>query len=283
MRTQNPFDDRELQGLMENLPMSKFTPEELKEKLYDMAASPAPQRRAVRRPAIAFAFGGALVAVAVAVMVSMPATAKSWDGIKKAVQAVTRMEMSIRDYEGKGNTRIAFGEGTILVQPDDGQIVYVSKEKVQIYEKSENVVREFPMPLIEMIPDISREVLGEMSMSKMLQEYEKEYGQENIKLGAFRQLNGRRVYDAVLSDPKNNERALLTIDAETDLPVYIESYKAGKKTSEIVARYNGAVSPDALTPKFPAGARFEKFDISKMIEEGKKGGGPPPSFDFDFD
>ena len=283
MRTQEPFEDGDLQALMENLPMSKFTPEDLKEKLYDIAASPAPRRRAVRRPALAFAFGGALVAVAVAVMVSLPATAKSWSLIKQAVQRVETMEMLIREMDGtSGTTRIGFAPGTILVQPEDGEIVYVSRGIVQIYDKSENVVREFSGPMLDMIPDVKDEVLGAISMSKMLQDYEKEYGRQSIKIGPFRMLDGRRVYDVALNNPKENENALLVVDADTDLPVLIEGFKAGKKTTDIRARYNGAVPAESLKPKFPAGARFEKFDISKMIEEGKKGGTPPP-FDNDDD
>ena len=283
MRTHEPFEDGDLQALMENLPMSKSTPENLKAKLYDMAASPAPRRRAVRRPALAFAFGGALVAVAVAVMISLPATAKSWSLIKQAVQRVETMEMQIRELDGtSGTTRIGFAPGTILVQPDSGEIVYISQGTVQIYDKSENVVREFPMPMAEMIPDIKNEVLREISMSKMLQEYEQEYGRQNMKIGPFRNLDGRRVYDVALNNPKESEHAVLVVDADTDLPVLIEAYKAGRKTTEIRARYNGAVPADSLKPKFPAGAKFEKFDISKLMEEGKKGGSPPP-FDNDND
>jgi len=283
MRPQEPFDEQALQALMENLPMSKFAPEELKEKLVDIAASPAPKYRRTRRPFLAFAMGGATIVAAIALMTSLPATAKSWDGIKKAVQAVTRMEMVVKDLESKeDNVHIGFAPGTILVQPEDGEIVYVANGTVQIYDKAENTVREFPLPSNEMIPDIAGTVLSEMSMTKMLANYEKEYGRQNIKLGAPRMWQGRRVYDATLRDTKDGGHANLVIDEATDLPIFIEAFELrnGKevKTTEITARYNDAVDPNAIKPKFPEGAKFEKFDIQKMIEQSGGGKGTPPPF-----
>lgn len=284
MKSNEPMDEQAIQALMENLPMSKFAPEELKERIVEMAASPAPRHRRVRRPFLAFAMGGATIVAAIALMTSLPATAKSWEGIVKAVQSVDRMEMVVKELEeGQGEVvRIGFAPGTILVQPEEGEIVYVSGGVVQIYDKAENTVREFPMPAGNMIPDIGKTVMAEMSMSKMLGQYEKEYGKENIKIGPIRTWQGRRVYDAAMKDPKDGGHANLVIDAATNLPIQIDAFELrnGKivKTAEISARYNEAVDPSAIKPKFPEGAKFEKFDIQKMIEQSGGGFTPPPMF-----
>ena len=139
--------------------------------------------------------------------------------------------MTIRDLDGKEDvTRVGFGPGTILVQPGDGEeMVFISNGTVQVYQKDENKVMEFPMPMMEMIPDIKETVLNEVSMTKMLQQYEQEYGKANIKIGPIRLLNGRRVYEAALNNPKENERVLLVADAETDLPIQIDAWKGNKK------------------------------------------------------
>jgi len=296
MRTHEPFDDSDLQALLENLPMSKHTPESLKSKLVDLASSPEPRHRAVRRPVFAFAFAGALAVAAVAaVLMSMPTTAsaKTWAGIRKAVQGVTTMQMLIKDWDSpKGETtRIAFAPGTVLVQPDSGEIVFLSGNKVQIYEPGEKVVREFPMP-VEM-PNVKDIVLKELAMTKILAEMERENGKENIKIGPMRTWQGRRVYDATFLKPAKPgqqdepEKGTIIVDAETDLPIFIETFKqvngAWKKNSEITAHYNGAVDAKSLQPQWPAGVKFEKFDISKEIAEGMRQGGTPPPSDLEIE
>lgn len=283
MKTQEPFDDLAIQALLENLPMSKLTPESLKTKLIDLAASSQPSHRAIRRPVFAFAFAGALAVAAVAaVMMSMPTTvsAKTWAGIKKAVQGVQTMEMLIKEMDGPKpeSTRIAFAPGTVLVQPDSGEIVYISGGKVQIYEPGEKVVREFPMP-VEM-PNVKDMVLKELAMSKILAEMEKENGKQNIKIGPQRAWQGRQVYDATFIKPDKQEKGTIIVDSATDLPIFIETFKqvngAWKKASEITAHYNAAVGSKSLQPQWPAGVKFEKFDISKEIAEGFRQGGTPP-------
>lgn len=280
MRTHEPFDEQAIQALMENLPMSKFAPEDLKNRLLDLAASPEPRHRAVRRPMFAMAFASALVVTAIAaVLVSMPtkAAAKSWEGIRKAVQSITSMEMDIKEFEkGKLNhTVVAFGQGTVLVQPDDGEIVFIKNGVVQVYDKDENTVQEITLPAGTELPDVPGIVLNELSMKKMLAQYEQEYGKANIKIGPLRTWQGRQVYDATMQKPDGSSRANIVADAATDRPIFIEAYneEGGKwvKDSEITARYN---VPLDLKPKWPAGAKFEKLDVSKMIKDA--GGTPPP-------
>jgi hypothetical protein len=281
MRTHEPFDEGDLHTLMEELPMSKHAPDELKNKLYDLAASPAPKRRAARRPIFAFAMGGAFVAVAVAVMTSLPADAKSWSGIKNAVQQVRTMAMTIRDFEEEEATvRVGFAPGTMLVQADSS-IVYMSDKGVEIYDKEENTIQEIPVSVGKMMPDIGSMILTEVSMSKMLQQFEAEYGKQNIRIGSLRAMEGKRVYEALLNDPKDGENVRIVADADSDLPLLIESFKNGKRTTEITARYNGDVTKEMLEPNFPANAKREKMDFSKMFEEGKQGSPPPLHFNFD--
>jgi hypothetical protein len=287
MNPNDRFDEEQaILALLENLPMSKFTPEELKDKLIDLAGSPAPRHRNVRRPFFAVAFGGAMVVAAIALMTSLPATAKSWELIKKAVQGVTRMEMTVRDLGEKNEiVHIAFAPGTILVQPEGEEQVFISNGVVQVYDKEKNVVQEITLPMGNMIPDIGKEVLGAMSMSKMLADYEREYGKQNIHVGQIRNLQGRKVYDVVLTNPKEGGHANLTVDAETDLPTFIEAFENRKgqvvKVTEIVAKYNDAVDVSAITPNFPPDAKHEKIDVSQMMGD-EKGKNPPPGLHFDF-
>ncbi len=287
MKPNESFDDAGIQALLENLPMSKESPESLRHKLSNIASSPLPRHRAVRRPVYAVAFAGVLTVAAVAMFMSLPATAKSWTLVKQAVQGVKTMKLEIRDLESNPptSTRVAFGPGVILVQPDGGEIVYVANGTVQIYEPGENVVREFPMPA-GMLPDIAKEVVGEISMSKILAEHEREFGKENIKIGPFRMEGGRRVYDVVFTKPESDshgdgdDRVNVVADAETDLPISIETFRLVngqlKRSNQIVARYNDAVTADNLKPAFPAGAKFEKFDISKFMD----GKGDPPKIEW---
>jgi len=283
MKPNEPLDDAAIQALLENLPMSQETPENLKARLIDLAASPTPRHRAVRRPVFAFAFAGALTVAAVAVFLSIPATAKSWSMVKQAVEGVRTMQMEIRelDKEKPETTRIAFGPGIVLVEPQGGEIVYVNNGTVQIYEPGENVVREFPMPQ-GILPDVAKEVMGEISMKKILADNEREFGKQNIKVGPIRNERGRQVYDVTFTKPANQQKdddgddlVNMVADAATDLPISIEVFKriGGqlRKTTEIVARYNDALDGNSLKPKFPPNVKIEKFDISKFLD-GK--GGP---------
>lgn len=281
MRTQRPFDEQAIQALMENLPMSKFAPEDLKNRLFDLATSPEPRHRAVRRPIFAMAFASALAVTAIAaVLISMPtkAVAKSWEGIRKAAQSITSMEMDIKEFEnGKTNhTVVAFGPDVVLVQPDDGEIVYIKNGVVQVYDKDENTVQEITLPGGTELPDVPGIVLNELSMKKILAQYEQEYGKANIKIGPLRTWQDRQVYDAAMTKPDGSSRANIVADAATDRPLFIEAYnqEGGKwvKDSEITARYNGPIN---LKPNWPAGAKFQKLDVGKMIKDA--GGTPPPS------
>lgn len=289
MNSNRPFDDQAIQALLENLPMSERTPESLRTKLADLAASPQPRHRAVRRPVVAMAFAGALTVAAVAVFLSIPATAKSWSLVKQAVQRVKTMQMEIRELDRAKPewTRVAFGDRLVLVESPEGTIVYVSNGTVQIYEPKENVVREFPMPE-GIMPEIMGQVVGEISMTKILAEHEREFGKENIKIGPSRMWQGRRVFDVTFTKPEGaasndgDDRVNIVADEATDLPILIEVFKKEngnlKKTNEIVARYNDAVTPENLRPNFPPGVKFEKFDISKIMD----GKGEPPDIDIDF-
>lgn len=289
MKTHEPFDEQAIQALMESLPMSKQTPESLRSKLIDLASSPQPRHRAVRRPVIAFAFAGALAVAAMALMISLPssAAAKSWAGIRKAVQSVRTMQMLIKEFDGAKSetTKVAFTPDTILVHPNDGEIVFVSGGKVQIFEPEENVVREFPMP--SEFPNVQEIVLKEIAMSTILAEMERENGKENIKIGPIRTWQGRRVYDANFQKPDKSERGTIIVDAATDLPIFIETFKLlngnWNKASEITAHYNAAVDAKSLRPNWPAGARFEKFDLSKELQKAGDSGQRPPDLDFEID
>lgn len=288
MKTNDTFDEAAIQALMETLPMTPNTPENLKSKLIEIAASPSPRHRSVRRPVFAFAFAGALTVAAVAMFLSIPATAKSWALVKKAVQGVSSMQLEIRDLADSKQkaTKVAFAPNVVLVEPGDGEIVYIANGVVQIYEPRENVVREFPMPE-GMLPNVAKEVMGEITLSKILAEHEKEFGRENIKVGPVRSWQGRRVFDVVFTKPAEakdddgDDRVNIVADEATDLPLLIETFKLRngrlEKKSEIVARYNERLDSRSLKPKFPPNAKFEKFDISKIVD----GKAEPPSFDWD--
>ena len=108
----------------------------------------------------------------------------------------------------------------------------------------------------------------------MLQDYEKQYGKENIHVGPITHRFGKSTYQVDLAKPSEPERVHITVDADTDLPQEIQVEKRSadgnwNADAEISMSFGGpAVNMD--TAKFPANAKRVEMDFSKMMQDGMK-------------
>ena len=279
MKPNESWNDEALRSLMESLPMSPNTPENLRSKLIDLAASPAARHRAVRRPLFVLATGAVTVMVAVALVTSLPATAKSWEGIKKAAQAIRSMDLTVTDSEtGVIRTRAHVDSEVISVQLREGDALYVNDHMLRTFDKSANLVFDVTLSKNGKQVDLRGMVLKELSMANILNQYEAEYGRENIMVGEVRESKGSKVYDVVLRDGKTPAYGNLVVDAATDLPISIQVFvpRDGKitKVMEMSTRFNQVLK---VVPPFPKGAKHESIEIGKFIE---KNGGVLPKLNF---
>jgi hypothetical protein len=214
-------------------------------------------------------------------MTAVPSSAKSWDAIKTAVQAIQRMELTVTDLkEGEQISKVQINADSIYVRLPDGEFMYLTAGVVRTYDRSDNLALDVLIPRAEMAAEVRADVLKELSMSRLLADYEAAYGKGNIWIGASRLWNGRRVYDVTLTDPETLHFGKLVVDVATDFPVLLEAYEVenGKpvKRIEIAARYN---APASAEPELPKGARHETINLNDMIE---KNGGKIPRLNFKF-
>lgn len=286
MNPNEPLDDQALRTLMESLPMSANAPENLKNKLVDLAASSAPTRRAARRPILALALSAATIVTAIAVITSIPtpAAAKSWEGVKRAVESVQKMELIVTDprtNQIRSQTRV--DPSSIYVKLWEGDELYVTDRLVRTFDKSDNLMLDVVMPENGAEPDIRKQVLKELSMSTILAQYEEKYGTRYIKIGPIHDQQGRQVYDVTLREPNSVGYGNLVIDATSNLPIYLEAFEPqdGKpvKTLEMSARFNDGATSPGQGPVLPKGARHETIPVSKVIEQNH---GEMPKLNFSF-
>jgi hypothetical protein len=276
--------DEAIRSLMENLPMSNTAPESLKARLLDLGE---PRRRPQRR------FAGALVALAasmttvvaaVVFITSVPASAKSWDGIKRAAASIRAMDLTVTDARSNEiKSRVHLDPTSIQVQLSTGDYMIVSDGLVRTFDKSDNLVFDVILPGNGQGPDVRSLVLQELSMSSILAQYEREYGTKNMSIGAVHDWQDRRVYDVTLRDPNSPARGNLVVDAESDLPIFLEVFESQNgivgKTMEMTARFNDEAASAILGTELRKGARHETIAVEKLME---KNGGKLPRLNFSF-
>ena len=130
---------------------------------------------------------------------------------------------------------------------------------------------QLPVEISTFMPMMAEEITKSFSLKKEIAEMESKYGKDQIQILPFRQQDGRRVYDVRMTDPDGGGKAFLTVDADTDLPIFIEA--TGDKPGEqlvINLRYNDAIR---IQPNFPANAEIQELDMSKMMDGEKVGKG----------
>lgn len=301
MMPNNRNEEERIQSLMEELPLTMQTPSEFKSKLIDKALSTNTKPRAVRRPVwvAAMTCGVAAIALSAYLMSPKPAVSKTWTMVRQAVDRIQSFRMSVSNVVGgkrETDATITLSENGMLISADKGEIVYIDGSMMQVYDPEENTIVKMKLTGFgKEIQDAVKKGIGEglsqLNLKDMIADLEKEYGKENIKIDPIRTENGRQVYDVRMRNPKDGSHGVVTVDAETDLPIKIvdQSVENGaEKFEEVTIEYNGRYE---LKPNFPKDAKIEEFDLSELAKMGmnfsggfKEGENPfHGSFNFKFD
>ena len=265
-----------MKNLMEELPMSNEMPPHVRSKAMNIAVETNRRAQARRRPrTVAWLTAGIAVLAVGAFMVPKPAAAKTWTMVTQAVQQITSFQMDLQfkgeQKDGPERVHIAMKGDAMLIDAGKEAQVYFDKEGMQVYDAEKNTVTKMKMPVEigAFVPMMANEITKSFSLKKEIAEMESKYGKDHIRIMPFRQLDGRRVYDVQMTDPEGQGKAFLTVDADTDLPIFIDvdGEKAGDNVV-INLRYNDNVD---VTPRFPAGAKVQEIDMSNMMNGEKFG------------
>ncbi len=267
-------EDAVMKNLMEELPMSNEMPPHVRAKAINVAVESHRKAQAIRRPRAALWFVTGVAAFTMGAVLMMPQPAKAWSMVAEAVEKITsvQMDLVVKDSKGKEEkVQIAMRGAEMMVNAGDGTVVLLDKEGLQVYESKSNTLTKMKMPveLAAFMPNIAEEIAGAFDLKKEVAEMEKKYGKDHIRIMPFRTLDGRRVYDVQMTEPNGPGKAFLTIDANTDLPIFIDASGDDGEDVTINLRYNGEVQ---FRPNFPTTAKVQELDLSKMGEmfDGKK-------------
>ena len=271
-------DEALMKNLMEELPMSSEMPPHVRTKAINIAVENNRRANAARRPrSVAWLTAGiAVLAIGTFMALPKPAAAKTWTMVAQAVQKITSFQMDIRANEGNGKVEdihIAMKGDEMLIDAGKKAQVYFGKDGMQVYDADKNTIMKMQLPVevTSFMPMMADEITKSFSLKKEIAEMESKYGKDRIQILPFRDQDGRRVYDVRMSDPESEGKAFLTVDADTDLPIYIEV--TGDKPGEqlvINLRYNDAIR---IQPNFPANAKVEELDLTKVMDGEKVGKG----------
>jgi hypothetical protein len=267
-------DEALIRSAMEELPMSNEMPPALKSKLANRALESKRKTQTARRPWMVgvMTAGLAVLAVGAFFLLPKPALGKSWELIRQAVNQVQtfQLEVSTNGAQGKvEHVHIATAGGKMKIDTGESEMVYIDGNSVQVYDEKENKITKIKLPisgLADIIPGALGEISKSFDLKKEFAKFEAEYGKDHIQIQPIRDENGRRVYDVTLNDPKGNGVVNMTVDADTDLPNYIHVQEKNGEETTVSMRYNEAVD---IQPNFPAGAKIEEVDMSKMGDIGK--------------
>lgn len=264
-----------MKKLMEELPMSNEMPPNVRSKAMNIAVETNRRAQAARRPrAVAWMTAGiATFAIGAFFLLPKPASAKAWTMVKQAVEKITsvQMDLLVKDDKGKEEkVQIAVNGGEMYVNAGaDGALVHMGKDGLQVYDKNTNTITKMKMPaeLTGFMPDMAKEIVGAFDLKKEIGEMEQKYGKDHIRIQPIRTGDdGRRVYDVQMTEKDGPGQAFLTVDADTDLPIFIDASGDGENVV-IHLRYNDNVR---IQPNFPAGAKVQEIDLTKMMMSGEK-------------
>jgi hypothetical protein len=268
-------EEAQTQNLMEQLPVSTEMPPHVRSKAMTIAIEANRKARAARRPRTVAWLTAGVAGLALASMFLVPKPAKAWSLVKQAVDKVTsvQLRMKISDTNGKmQDTLIAMKKDQMMVDTGEGFKMYMDREGMQFYNAEENTIVKMNLPpeAKGFMPDIASEMIKTFNLKEEMAKMEKEYGKDHIRIMPIRTENGRRVYDVIMTAPEGPEKCFMTVDAQTDLPIYIDADGGdGKDNSsmKISLRYNDDFE---ITPNFPKGAKIQTVDMSDMEKQGKE-------------
>ncbi|MBC8066042.1 MAG: hypothetical protein H7Y17_14515 [Chlorobia bacterium] len=267
-----------MKKLMEELPMSNEMPPNVRNKAMNIAVETNRRAQAARRPrAVAWMTAGiATFAIGAFFLMPKPASAKAWTMVKQAVEKITSVQMDIKvkdAKEGPQIVRIAMQGDRVLIDAGEGTKLFIGGDSFQVYEAKTNTITKMTMPagMMDFMPDVMGEVAGAFDLKKEIAEMETKYGKDHIRVMPIRTENGRNVYDVVMTDPEGPGKAFLTVDADTDLPIYIDASgmeDGNDENVEITLRYNGNA---VIEPNFPKDAKIQSFDMGNLMNGEMKG------------
>ncbi len=275
MSTYNP-EDKEIQDLLRETPMGQTTPEDVKRRLRVMASGSKLRSQSRWAPRFAFMSAGLVVIAALTLMFwPTTASAKSFQKVIDATNLIKTFRLAIRVIEGgkEENVVVQGGEGILDVQAPEGTHVQIAEGEIRVYEAEKNelnVVKLGGMFDEQMIEQVIREGvsegLGQLDVKKMLAEFKDEFGGQNAKVSDVFEQDGQMVYTVDLSSPKASERAKITVDADSDLPIRIQV--DGDHEVDVRVEFGHAIDIQPMDKIVPKDAKRTEVDLSKMIQGG---------------
>lgn len=255
--------------LQEELPMSQEMPPHVRAKAMNIAIETNRRAQAARRPRTVAWLTAGIAALAFGAMFLSPKQAKAWSLVTQAVQKITSFQMEVQLPQstelGTHTVNIAAQGNKFMVDAGTDGKLYFDGASMQTYDGRTNKVTKMTLPVevTGFMPMLTDEIVGAFNLKKEIAEMEEKYGKDHIRVMPIRNLNGRQVYDVQMTEVEGNARAFLTIDAATDLPIFIDASgsEKGDDNFKIVLRYNDDV---VIKPNFPANAKVEEIDMSKL-------------------
>lgn len=286
-------NDQDIQSTLEGLPMSEQAPSDLKARLRQLALQP-PTRHIRKWPSMpTFAFAGLAAAGIVIAMTLAPthAVAKSWTLLKQAVQDATGVQFAVTSHSNhkEEHVTIVASHGKVAVRASDA-LVLIDGGKITVYDPKKNEAQEIVLPagidskmITDQVTQGLTQGMHELSLQKMISDFENKYGKDHIKISPIHSVDGRDVYEANLDSPEDGSRVQMVVDANSDLPRHI--HVTGPKEEDNVdmdLRFNDQIDQSAFDMTIPAGAKVNHMDFSKMNMDFSKADGfmknVPPSF-----
>lgn len=266
-----------MKNLMEELPMSNEMPPHVRTKAMNIAVEANRKAQNARRPRTAAWLTAGIAALSIGAFMAMPrpATAKAWTMVANAVQKITsvQMDLLVKNKDGKEEkVQIAVNGGEMMVNAgSDGAQIVFGKDGLQVYDEKTNTITKMKMPaeVSAFMPNIAEEIMGAFDLKGEIANMEAKYGRDHIKVMPIRELNGRQVYDVQMTEKDGPGKAFLTVDANTDLPIFIDASGDNGEDVVIHLRYNDNIR---IQSNFPKDAKIEEIDLSKMgdLFDGKK-------------
>lgn len=288
----NNQEDREIQELMKEAPLSHETPSRLKYKLQAAAVGPRVRHTSPWHSRFAVAGIAAIVLLAVGVGTgiglygtpTLTAQAKTFQKVVNAMNNLDAFQLVVRakDANNGDEVNIAYTDGKFNLSTREGTVMRIEGTTMEVFDPKKNEIVEMnlggvvdPKMIAGQIQESMRKGIEEFDIKKMLEDMEKEYGKENVHVGPIQHKSGRSTYDIKLEKPNGPERIFMTVDADNDIPVRIsvERLQNGSYTavSDIELRFGNDIDPNLVITEFPANAKRTKIDLGKMIEQGMQG------------
>lgn len=261
---------------LESLTPSAHAPESLRERALSAAKS-AYRQDQTRRYTVGAGVGVAIAAsiFGAILLTPQPASAKTWGMLKAAVDGITSMQvsMTVNDDRQKMEAFFAVSGGKMVAKTSEGHTMVYRDETFTVIdpESTEVIQAKVPAAAMSKLADLklTDELSFHLSLGKILRDFEDEYGKENMRFSPIRAEGGREIYDVTLTMPDQNNRAKLTVDAMTDLPLAIDVWEGDVMRMSLRARYNDEVSEDAFKFEIPRGKKVVNIneEINKAVGE----------------